>query len=1206
MNKLLRIFLFGIVFGLLGVSQSGAAISVLVGTPDELRNDGSIAPSPPAGALNGDILVAQVVTKAAATITVPTGWVEVASASTAQNGVEQRIYYLNLSGAPAGSYSWGIAGNNGNRTAAVIYSVRGAQPADCGSASTVNCAGNRQAGAGNQIIAPNIQSQPPTYPTGSLRMAFFASNDGSATITPARENSATLGAYLRPGSGDTGVGMHGTYYLLTGASNGDQQTAALGGGNFGNIGSTFVIAQAASVPLTCLNDNFNRTSGLGSNWIAALVSGGFTPTITSNRLRLTDAQTNESTGVTFQRLFPGANNRVQVTFRYYGYSGTTPPADGIAITLSDASITPQPGGFGGSLGYATRGGTVPGFAGGWLGVGLDEYGNYSSTESGPLGPASRAQSVAIRGSAPNYNWVAGTATLSPTVANTTGHLYRVTVDSTVAGRSLVTVERDTTGAGTAYSTLISSFNVAMATGQTAIPANLMLTITGSTGSSTNIHELDDVQVCAQTMNPIVAIDHYEFTVGTALTCTPATVTVRACMDAACTTTYSGNASATLLPAGGWGGDAKTFAGSGVQFSLSETVAGTYTLGIVSNSSTPPLKAFTQNAALCSIGGSAYTSNCNLTFSEAGLLYTVPTLTSGVTSAPITITAAKTDDVTKTCAPAFTGSRNIKFWSAYVNPATGSKTLTMNATALSTSSATPSTVPLTFNASGQATFTLTYPDAGQLSLNARYDGSAATNDSGLIMNGSSTFVTVPYRLCVDSPDSNWQCAAGDLTCNKFKKAGEAFNLRVTGKAASGSMTDECAMPTTPNYQQNGIVLTSGLVAPSPGTIGTTNMGSIDITASGTATISNRTQSEVGVFKFTATPPAATSSNNYFSQTVPSGDNNFGRFIPAGFTISAPVITPRGPLACNPASTFTYLGEPLLLGFTLNAVNTSGTVTTNYRGSFARLGLLPSNGLYFGVQDGGTLLNGRLITACDGTGGVCGTWGNGTAAMTAKPTVNRSNNLIPDGLFTTAQFGLKIIGEPDGVGILSPDYNWNMVSPVVNDGLKIGGTTVLRFGRVRMTNAYGSPLLPLPVTAIAQYWDNGAFIKNLDDSCTPLTVPASQALPNLTSAVLAPLYCNGGAGLEGSLTGVAASMNATGKMNAGDAGLKLSKPANTGGGSMTLVLNVPDYLKYNWDGVDQTLPACTSPGDNYMHDDNPRARIRFGAKANNSIIYMREMY
>lgn len=712
-------------------------------------------------------------------------------------------------------------------------------------------------------------------------------------------------------------------------------------------------------------------------------------------------------------------------------------------------------------------------------------------------------------------------------------------------------------------------------------------------------------------NPESAVDHIQLELtGTPLTCTPSTVTIKACSNAACSTLASAATTVTLTTNNGsWGSSPITFTGS-TTTTLRNTTVSTATLGASSN----PGAA---NATTCYLNG-VQASGCQIPFVDSALLLTIPTQTAGVTSSGtsrMSVSAVRASDNALQCIPAFASvNRVVDFWSEYSNPNSGIKTVAVNGTTVVSStttlaastSTTGTAVTLSFDANGTATVPLKYDDAGQVLLKARYDGSASNAtypDAGLVMKGSSTFVSVPYALCVDSSDSGWSCNAADLTCAKYKKAGENFNLRVTGKAYLSTTTDVCAMTTTANYQQNGLTLASVLVQPAGGNSGALGTGTINISSGGTATISNQTQAEVGVFKFTATPPAATASNNYFGQTVPTGTSqNFGRFVPAGFTVTGAALTPRNALTCSPASTFTYLGEALGLGFTLNAVNVGGTITSNYRGSFARLGLAPataSGALYFGAQDGTTLLNSRTTTACTGSSGVCGTWGNGTATIAANTTVSRASAGALDGPFTAAKFGLKAT-DADGVTVLSPNYNWSLVTPVLNDGLLIGNG-VLRFGRVRMSNAYGSALLPLPVPTIAQYWNGSAFVLNTDDNCTPLTAPTVQAIASTSQA---NLYCYGGAGLYGSLSGVTASVNA--KMAAGQAGLKLGKPSNSNGGYLDLALAVPNYLKYNWNGSDQDLTNCSAASDGDKNDDNPRALIRFGAKQNNSIIYLREIY
>ncbi|MFB6813712.1 hypothetical protein ACFCV8_04095 [Streptomyces sp. NPDC056347] len=102
-------------------------------------------------------------------------------------------------------------------------------------------------------------------------------------------------------------------------------------------------------------------------------------------LRLTDASQFQSAAVLYNHALP-AGQGLDVTFDQYQYGSTTParPADGISFFLVDgaASLT-HPGAFGGSLGYAQiREGDNPGVPmqpgvdHGYVGVGLDVYGNF--------------------------------------------------------------------------------------------------------------------------------------------------------------------------------------------------------------------------------------------------------------------------------------------------------------------------------------------------------------------------------------------------------------------------------------------------------------------------------------------------------------------------------------------------------------------------------------------------------------------------------------------------------------------------------------------------------------------------------------------------------------------------------------------------------------------------------------------------------------
>ncbi|MCK9396103.1 MAG: hypothetical protein M0Q44_10990 [Methylobacter sp.] len=310
--------------------------------------------------------------------------------------------------------------------------------------------------------------------------------------------------------------------------------------------ASFVCAVPVGSPTgtTCVCDNFSRTNLNPStiyngNWnVSSSGIHSFLPQITNNRLRLTDGNGSESTAATGPGIFPAAGNWVTAEFRHYAYGGTG--GDGMALTLSDSTVTAVPGAFGGSLGYAqksnpgsdcTTTGGCPGFAGGWIGIALDEYGNFSANTEGRTGgaaPGLVAESVAVRGSGSGltgYPYLGGTDTLNPGIDNPSpatdgfGYAYRLTVDArcyqlnttsadivcnnpSLAKTTMVTVERDTTGTGNNYSTLLGPFDAYVVNpSQANVPANWQLSYTGSTGGSTNIHEIAGMKVCAQTYTP---------------------------------------------------------------------------------------------------------------------------------------------------------------------------------------------------------------------------------------------------------------------------------------------------------------------------------------------------------------------------------------------------------------------------------------------------------------------------------------------------------------------------------------------------------------------------------------------------------------------------------------------------------------------------------------------------------------------------------
>ncbi|WP_421345271.1 DUF6701 domain-containing protein [Aeromonas veronii] len=847
-----------------------------------------------------------------------------------------------------------------------------------------------------------------------------------------------------------------------------------------------VINISADTPLSqCFSDDFSRPS-LGDNWVVSQRNNSELPSIQSGRLRMTRNIGNQATSATYQRLFPAANNLVEVTFRYYAWSPTwfNTGGDGLAVILSDATVTPQPGSFGGALGYAQRDNGTPGFAGGWLGIGLDEYGNFSNGNEGKVGgPGFRAQAIAIRGGVgSSYRYLAGTAAnlnpkidVSGTSSAQPGHLYRLRIDSRVAGRSMVSLDRDS---GLGFSNLVAPFNAMATAGQEQVPADFLLSLTGSTGGANNNHELDDIQICALRSNPIgVQIDHFQLDYsGQPLTCNPETVTVKACADAACSTLIQDPVTATLslIPtsaSNGWiGGNTVTFSGGSTKVQLRNNTPTAVTIGV--SGSTPTTKPF--STTLCKAGaGTPSAAACTLSFADSGFFFDVPDTYSNQPQT-VTIKAVKKSDVTKQCVPGFASqTKSVKFWSSYITPTSNpyNSQMSVNSSTIGASQGAATPLSLVFDAQGQSTITVKYPDAGKVQLDARYDGTGS--EAGLVMLGADQFVARPVGLCITPPQG--VCAAGDSSCPVFKKAGETFLVDIKAMAwESANDGDICAgNQTTPNFALPNIALGSTLVAPNPGTnatLGTTAYS--HVAAANSANNVSQTVSEVGVFRMTVTPPV----NGYFNYTIPSAQSQpVGRFIPADFNLVSGDIVP----ACN---AFSYMGQPFGVMLDVLARNTTGVQTRNYTGPFAK------GEAYLSVANDkdGKSLSSRLRSLQPLP------WLNGRAALTTGSSeFVRLSGTQPDGPYKSLLFGLYMRdNDGDRTLIASPNFNDAVVGNCSGSGCnarQIDSVPMKAyFGRLQAGTAAGLASAPLAIPLQMQYYEAGNWLQNKEDKCTQLSL------------------------------------------------------------------------------------------------------------------------
>ncbi|MDY6978300.1 MAG: LamG domain-containing protein [Pseudomonadota bacterium] len=755
---------------------------------------------------------------------------------------------------------------------------------------------------------------------------------------------------------------------------------------------------------------------------------------------------------------------------------------------------------------------------------------------------------------------------APSVSSTEDNSYLVALFASTNGNtdvtptaSLTTLYQPRTGGG--------PNGIAIATGIQALPN------AGTTGDRTAAaNDTDNIgqMLVLRPEDCPTGIDHFEIQHdGSALTCNPESVTIRACLDSGCTTEASSDVSVTLSPTGWVVGDSKIISTGSASFDLRHTTAEAVTLGVTSSA---PSAAFPPVCVNTSDG----TNSCELTFYDTGFLIDVPTQTSCQTSGDLTISAVRTDETTQKCVPAFSGTtKNLKLWATYSDPASGTQNVTLNHATndytLPTTEPGAANVPVQFDANADATYNLTYSDAGQLVLNARYDGTG--DEAGLVMLGSDTYVTKPARFYISSDNPLADCDPANADCSILTSAGSNFNLKVAGSCNDGTSTTDPTI--TPNFQLDNITLSHNLVAPSGGDTGSINVSSIDISAAdnGEHTITNQSVSEVGVFTFTA---SLGSGVNYFGETTigTTGLNtsaNIGRFTPHHFDVSATE-------ACN--GSFTYSGQQFTV--TVDALNLAGNPTRNYRVGFVRDPVLSDAG----------------------------------------DTANFTNNTLDTTYFTTS----------DGIGIRNdvtytfPDKETAPLSitqlrakdvdDITSDGYT-EGTVNLRSGRIALDNAYGSELADLQIPMFAQYYDGDNFVNNTADICyDDVTIDLLNPTDNLlvgdgSNPRETCVQDTGNPGDSDSGCAIAGPVDEqyTQTPAAGEYTLYLKAPTSDPGniiyGNVTVQGIVPDYMEYDW-----KIDCDNADGDDDITtgtDATPCATATFGRyRGDDRIIYWRERF
>lgn len=902
------------------------------------------------------------------------------------------------------------------------------------------------------------------------------------------------------------------------------------------------------------------------------------------------------------------------------------------ITLINTSIT----------GTITTGGNIN-LTGGAVTGKITSSSNTITTSGTNLSGGAQAQSgMSITGGT-----IAGAFVMT---ANNTATFSGVTMTSgSITGASSVTIQSGSVLGSGSNSITISSNSGPINVNNSTVYGNL----TAPNYSTVNITNGGAVYgTCVPNSTPasacnsaVSSVDHYRITLTSpAITCEPAAITITAYNSLGNTVNPANGTTITLStsPATGvWvGGNTFTFTGSASATTkyLQQTSAATLNINVTDGARTEsasydPSVTFV-TAILGFYNDTSYTP---IATQQAGFANT------------LTLRAVRTDTNTGTCVAQITGTRNVNLAYECRNPTTciAGQQLTIAGVGISSnpnnSVTAYQTVSLTFDGAGVASFGFNYTDVGAIRLHGQVSLPASGNNPAITLTGTSNqFVVKPYALAVSSITSLTNVATPGTTTTGagFVAANEKFKVLIQARNFSGSPTPNFGNETT--SEKNAISLTaSTLVHPVTGTLTTlTNTGIFSATTpAGTFVNPDIQWNQFGSIRIT---PSLTDSDYLSAGNISNySDGNIvaGRFYPDHFTLVNATITS----ACvGTGFDFSYMGQSLTTQYQLEARSTNETVTTNYHESSSISSVSSSSAASStagcstgsGTASGTGYANVEWVAEnadnCVNLGGrvtaPATSWVNGVRQITATGTTSfaRQNSTAPDGPFESLQLGLRVTDALDSRQLQALNMNPNTTGACAGaacTAITLGAPLVMRYGRVRLDDAFGPETATLPVNFLTEFWSGNVFIRNNVDSCTTIlrsaiTYPSGNiATPaNLTVALTGGTTAGTTTGQYGVTVAQNAAVTATNiGFATGSANHSFSTPTSNATGTFTVSVNLAAYpwLRFDWDGqngVPTDVNCALSTTDPLRSPDcNLRANYQFGSyRGHDRVIYWREIF
>jgi uncharacterized repeat protein (TIGR01451 family) len=927
-------------------------------------------------------------------------------------------------------------------------------------------------------------------------------------------------------------------------------------------------AQGAIIINAPMTDTNSSGWVLGGNPTSALLTGnGTIDAAGSGWLRLTN-NTGDQTGFAYNTTSFDLSAGALIQFDYATWGGSG--ADGYSVFLFDANVpTFNIGAFGGSLGYAQKSATascgaapanVPGISGGYVGIGVDEFGNFAYGCEGRSGGASqKANTVTVRGSVvgfgggavgstqstTSYPWIATSATSATSLwyngtprPNQFGADYRKVIIRISPAPNPVADVWIQYGYNTTPVQMVTSQALP------AISASQLLKIgyAASTGGSTNYHEIRNLLITTVSQSTSIDLGVTKTAVATGT-------------STAITSALVGNSFDYLITARNYGPNNVTATGVGIVDTFPASL-------------TPGAWSCTASGG-ASCGAASGTGNLNtsanlplngaVTYRVAATVNSMPAGNLLSNTASLSIPGAVTDY--------FPGNNSVTTTiNAYARP-TVTKTLSPAAVPLSTNSALTITLtnPNSTAATGVA-FTDSYPTVPAGMVNA---AAATTPQCGGTVTGTSgggslalSGGTIPANGSCTVTVNVKSASTGVYTNTLASGAVTTTNIGSNAAAASGTLTVLAPPTVTKSFTPASIALgdNSALTV----NIGNTNASAITLTSALTDTF------PAGM----AVQGSAGNTGTCPGVTAAAGSGNFvmasGSSIPAGgCTVVLNVTGTTTGLKTNSigvGALVTSAGSNTAAASAGLSVTTAATLAKAYSpvtvatGSSSTLTFSITNGTGNPAQSNlaftDTFPAGLTVT---GVGALTGTGCSGTPSFTAS-SVTLTGGAITAGNAGPCSFSATVLGSAGGsypntsaqlsgqdgglitsatsatLNVYLPPTVAKSFSPT---SITLGGTTVLA---LTLANPAANPGA-LTVTKVSDSFPSGLALKD-------------------TVFTFTPAAC-------GTVTKILGGASA-----AGDTGVLLSAASLAAGASCQVQMNVTSTLANNFVNT-TSAPTATGP-------------------------------